>query len=142
MYRRLLLIAWLGLLTTACTPYVGSYSTQYYTTDRPVYPTYYQVDRYQVVTPPGYYAVPPRPYHRHARPPRFVPYPPPGLNPHWQGGDVQDRRFIGQRHRYDYGRDRDRRVYDRRYQEQRRAFDQRGVPGAHPRGWGPRGWQR
>lgn len=69
MYRRLLLVAVLSLLTTACVPYGGNgyYRTEVYTADRYGYPGYYRPAYpysrgYYVVPPPRYYASPPNHY--------------------------------------------------------------------------------
>ncbi|TDF81729.1 hypothetical protein [Pseudomonas sp. H9] len=74
MYRRLLLVAVLSLLTTACAPYGGNgyYRTEVYTAERYGYPGYYRPDYpynrgYYVVPQPRYYAPPPRYY----SPPRY-----------------------------------------------------------------------
>ena len=55
MYSRILLIALLGLMTSACAPYYesgGYYRSDYYSTDRYVSPGYYRYDRYYVAPQP------------------------------------------------------------------------------------------
>ncbi|MHC6224289.1 hypothetical protein ACYU03_05835 [Pseudomonas sp. X10] len=146
MHPRILLIALLGLITTACVPYGGSgyYRTQYYTADRYVYPGYYRpaypYNRgYYVAPQPRHYYSPPVRYYRPAPVPHYKPYPPPGVNRHWQDGPRYDHRYNSDRQRYDYGRDRNRHDYrnDRRYQDDRSLHGQRrdGRPAN-------RNWQR
>lgn len=131
MYRRILLIVLLGLLTSACVPYYqsgGYYRSDYYTSDRYVYPGYYRQDRYYVAPQPRYYYQPAPRYHR--------PYPAPGLQPRWHGNPRYD---YGNRQRYDYGGDRNRNDY----RHERR--DGRGDRWHSNRQGNPRGnhnWQR
>ncbi|QBF28225.1 hypothetical protein EXN22_21975 [Pseudomonas tructae] len=113
MYRRLLLIAVLGLLTTACVPYAGNgyYRTEVYTADRYGYPGYYRPaypynrgyyvapqPRYYVAPPPRYYAPPPhyyRPaphgYYREAPHNYYKPYPGRGYDRDRQGSSRHER---------------------------------------------------
>lgn len=87
MYRRLLLIVLLGVLTTACAPYYGGqgyYRSEVYSADRYDYRGYdraYPYNRgYYVVPPqPRYYAPAPR-YYRPAPVPHYRPYPGPGYH--------------------------------------------------------------
>ncbi|MBA1203441.1 hypothetical protein G7009_17065 [Pseudomonas capeferrum] len=147
-FRRAVLVALLGLLTTACVPYGGGgyYRTEYYSADRQVYPGNYGYDRgYRVAPQPRYYYNPPVRYHRAAPAPHFRPHQPPGLNPKWHNNPRNDHRYYGDRQRYDYGRDRDRNDYrnERRLQDNRRYLDQRSQ--RHPRHEAPRrqgSWQR
>lgn len=129
MYSRILLIAVLGLLTSACVPYGGAsyYRTEVYTADR--YPSggYYSYDRgygpgpryygapaprYYVAPAPRYYVMPPPPrhfqpspgYYRQGPPPVYRAHPGRGPDPRWRDGPRrehgQDR---GQRGRPDRG---------------------------------------
>lgn len=91
MYRRILLIALLGLLTSACVPYYEDgryYRSNYYTSDRYYYPSYYRHDRYYVAPQPRYYQPryyqsAPR-YYRSAPSPYYKPYRPPCEPVAWQ----------------------------------------------------------
>lgn len=141
--HRILMLALLGLLTSACAPYEGYYRTQYHSAGPSIQPGYYRIDRYHVAPQPRYYyntqpryhhGQPPR-YYQPAPPPQFRPYPPPGVNPRWHGNYRQDQRFIGDRHRHDH------RLGQPRYDE-RLHYDRRGerAPRYHERG-GQR-WQR
>ena len=63
MSYRILLIALLGSMTSACAPYYESgsyYRSDYYTSDRYAAPGYYRYDRYYVAPQPRYYYQPPR----------------------------------------------------------------------------------
>lgn len=99
MYRRLLLIVLLGLLTTACVPYEGDgyYRSEVYTADSYSYPGYYNPGYrpyyypynhgYYVAPSPRYYAPPPHAYYR----PMAVPgynryYPGRGPDPRYRHG--------------------------------------------------------
>lgn len=87
MYRRLLLIVLLGVLTTACAPYYagqGYYRSEVYSADRYDYRGYdrgYPYNRGYYVVPqqPRYYAPVPR-YYRPAPVPQYRPYPGPGYH--------------------------------------------------------------
>jgi len=146
MSYRILLIALLGLMTTACVPYYegGSYyRSNYYTTDRYVSPGYYRHDRYYVAPQPRYYYQPAPRYYRPAPVPQYRPHPQPGMN-QWHGNPRYD---YGNRQRYDYGRDRDRHDYrndSRRYQNDRWHSNGRGDRDRRPDGrrGGDRNWQR
>lgn len=101
MYRRLVVLAVLGVLLTACAPYRGGYyRTDVYSVERyPAYP--YGYDRgYYVVPQPRYYTPAPR-YYRPAPVPYYRPAPPvrggwdargPGrpYNPGWNRGWDRD----------------------------------------------------
>ena len=125
MSLRILLIALLGLLTTACVPYYedGRYYRSYgYTSDRHYSPSYYRHERYYVVPQPRYYQ--PR-YYRSTPSPYYKPYPAHRVN-QWHGNPRHDH---GNRQRYDYGRDRDRHDYrngNRRHQNERWHSNGRG----------------
>lgn len=132
MYRRILLIALLGLLTSACVPYYEDgryYRSNYYTSDRYYYPSHYRHDRYYVAPQPRYYQPryyqsAPR-YYRSAPSPYYKPYPAHRVN-QWHGNPRND---YGNRQRYDYGRDRDRHDYrndNRRHQNERWHSNGRG----------------
>ena len=101
MSYRILLIALLGLMTSACAPYYesgGYYRSDYYSTDRYVSPGYYRYDRYYVTPQPRYYYQPaPRYYHRSAPAPQYRPYPQPGMQ-QWHGNPRND---YGNRQRQD-----------------------------------------
>lgn len=70
MYRRLLLVAMLSLLTAGCVPYGGNgyyHRTEVYTADRYGYPGYYRPvypnnRGYYVAPQPRYYSPPPNHY--------------------------------------------------------------------------------
>lgn len=137
MYYRILLIALLGLMTTACAPHGGShyYRSEYYTADRYAHPGYYRPGYYNR----GYYIAPqPRPYYsppaRYYRPapgPHFRPYTPPGVNPHWQGNRRYDNHYNADRQRHEYRRERNRHDYRNasRYQGEQRHQDGRSLRG-------------
>ncbi|CAK9887788.1 MULTISPECIES: hypothetical protein [Pseudomonas] len=109
MYRRLLLIVVLGLLTTACVPYGGNgyYRTEVYTADRYGYPGYYRPSYpysrgYYVAPPPRYYAPPPhyyRPaphgYYRETPHNYYKPYPGRGYDRYRQGSSRHERNRDG-----------------------------------------------
>lgn len=113
MYRRLLLIVLLGLLTTACAPYYGGrgyYRSDVYSVDRYDYRGYdrgYPYNRgYYVVPPqPRYYAPAPR-YYRPAPVPQYRPYPGPGYHGARPapGRYYQNPRY-GQGQQWQHGRD-------------------------------------
>lgn len=133
MYYRMLLIALLGLITTACVPYGGStsYRTGYYTADRYdsqryYRPGYYNRGYYVAPQPRNYYSPPAR-YYRPAPVPHYRPYPPPGVRGYGQGNPRYDNHYNTDRQRYEYNRDRQRHDYrtDRRYQDDRRQHDGR-----------------
>lgn len=125
MYRRILLIVLLGLLTTACAPYYagqGYYRSDVYSVDRYDYRGYdrgYPYNRgYYVVPPqPRYYAPAPR-YYRPAPVPQYRPYPGPGYhgarpapgryyqNPHYGQGQQWQHGRDNNGHGRDQGRDR------------------------------------
>lgn len=127
MYRRILLIVLLGLLTTACAPYYagqGYYRSDVYSVDRYDYRGYdrgYPYNRgYYVVPPqPRYYAPAPR-YYRPAPVPQYRPYPGPGYhgarpapgryyqNPHYGQGQQWQHGRDNNGHGRDQGRDRGR----------------------------------
>ncbi|WP_286913875.1 MULTISPECIES: hypothetical protein [unclassified Pseudomonas] len=133
MSYRILLIAVLALLTSACAPYYGSgsyYRSDYYTTDRYVVPGYYRYDRYYVAPQPRYYYQPAPRYYHPAPVPQYRPYPQPGMN-QWHGNPRYD---YSNRQRDDYGRDRDRNDY--RNGSQRYQNDH-----SHSNGWGNRDHQ-
>ncbi len=120
MSYRILLIALLGLMTSACVPYYesgGYYRSDHYYSDRYVSPDYYRYDRYYVAPQPRYYYQPaPRYYYRSAPAPHYRSHPQPGMK-QWYGNPRND---YGNRQRYDYGRDRDRHDYrggSQRYQQ-------------------------
>ncbi|MGJ7547826.1 hypothetical protein [Pseudomonas alloputida] len=146
MSYRILLIALLGLMTSACAPYYdgGGYSrTEYYSTDRYVTPGYYRYDRYYVTPQPRYYYQPAPRYYHPAPVPYYRPNPPPGVN-QWHGNPRYD---YGNRQRNDYGRDRDRNDYrdgSQRYQHDRWHSHNRGDnDGQSNRGrGGDHNWQR
>lgn len=77
MYRRLALLAVLGLLMTACAPYGGGgyYRTDVYSVDRYAYPAYPYNRGYYVAPQPRYYTPAPR-YYRPAPVPYYRPVPP------------------------------------------------------------------
>lgn len=77
MYRRLALLAVLGLLMTACAPYGGGgyYRTDVYSVDRYAYPAYPYNRGYYVAPQPRYYTPAPR-YYRPAPVPYYRPAPP------------------------------------------------------------------
>jgi hypothetical protein len=115
MYRRILLVVVLGLLTSACVPYGGGsyYQTEVYTVDR--YPAggYYPYSRGYYSPPPRYYVAPAPRYYVAPPPPRYFggppgphyrPGPPPGYRGHPGGPDP---RWRGGPSRYS-GQDRDR----------------------------------
>ena len=80
MYRRLLLIVVLGLLTTACAPYYGGqgyYRSDVYTVDRYNYGGYNRGYPYNR----GYYAVPPQPRYYAPAPRYYSPAPAPHYRP-------------------------------------------------------------
>jgi hypothetical protein len=153
MSPRILLIALLALLTSACAPYYGNggyYRTEYYSADRYAYPGYQRYDRgyyvapqprYYYQTAPRYYQPAPR-YYRPAPVPHYRPYPQPGVK-QWHGNPRND---YGNRQRYDYGRDRDRHDYrndNRRYQDDRWHSNGRGDRNRRPDGpRGERNWHR
>ncbi|RCL24853.1 hypothetical protein C6A77_15340 [Pseudomonas sp. AFG_SD02_1510_Pfu_092] len=129
MFHRILLIALLGLMTSACVPYYedgGYYRSDRYYSDRYVSPGYYRYDRYYVTPQPRYYYQPaPRHYYRSAPAPHYRSYPQPGMK-QWRGNPRDD---YGNRQRYDYGRDRDRHDYrggGQRYQNERWHSNGRG----------------
>ena len=125
MYRRLLLIVLLGVLTTACAPYYGGqgyYRSNVYSVDRYDYRGYdrgYPYNRGYYVVPqqPRYYAPAPR-YYQPAPVPQYRHYPGPGYHgarpaPGRYYRDSRYRQEPGQqqwRHdrNNDHGRDRDR----------------------------------
>ena len=120
MSYRILLIALLGLMTSACVPYYesgGYYRSDHYYSDRYVSPGYYRYDRYYVTPQQRYYYQPaPRYYYRSAPAPHYRSHPQPGMK-QWHGNPRYD---YGNRQRYDYGRDRDRHDYrggSQRYQQ-------------------------
>ncbi|OLS64840.1 hypothetical protein [Pseudomonas putida] len=80
MYRRLALLAVMGLMLAACAPYGGGgyYRTDVYSVDRYSYPAYpYGYNRgYYVAPQPRYYTPAPR-YYRPAPVPYYRPAPPP-----------------------------------------------------------------
>jgi hypothetical protein len=145
MSYRILLIALLGLMTSACAPYYegGSYSrSEYYSTDRYVTPGYYGYDRYYVTPQPRYYYQPAPRYYRPAPAPYYRPNPQPGMN-QWHGNPRYD---YGNRQRNDYGRDRDRNDYrngSQRYQHDRWHSNNRGDNDRRPDGrrGGDHNWQ-
>ena len=112
MYRRLSLLAVLGLLLTACAPYGGHgyYRTDVYSVDRYSYPGYsqpaYPYNR-------GYYVVPQRPRYYAPAPRYYQPAPPPAWHRPYPGPGGYDARYRhdGPRHdgprRPDRDRDRD-----------------------------------
>ncbi|MNH09537.1 hypothetical protein D3C79_689940 [compost metagenome] len=146
MSYRILLIALLGLMTTACVPYHEGgryYRTDYYTADRYASPGYYRHDRYYVAPQPRYYYQPAPRYYRPAPVPQYRPHPQPGMK-QWHGNPRHD---YGNRQRYDYGRDRDRHDYrndSRRYQSDRWHSNGRGDGDRRPGGGrsGDRNWRR
>lgn len=77
MYRRLALLAVLGLLMTACAPYGGGgyYRTDVYSVDRYAYPAYPYNRGYYVAPQPRYYTPAPR-YYSPAPVPYYRPAPP------------------------------------------------------------------
>jgi len=109
MYRRLALLAVLGLILTACVPYGGGgyYRTDVYSVDRYSYPGYsrpaYPYNRGYYVVPqqPRYYTPAPR-YYKPAPGPYYRPYPNRGG---WDARNRQDHRDWNRGH--DRGRDRD-----------------------------------
>lgn len=122
MSYRILLIALLGSMTSACAPYYESgsyYRSDYYTSDRYAAPGYYRYDRYYVAPQP--------------RPPVTQ----------WHGNPRHD---YGNRQRDDYRGDRDRHDYrdgSQRYPRggwQSNGPGNGGGPGDGPRGQGQ--WQR
>lgn len=114
MYRRLLLIVVLGVLTTACAPYYGGqgyYRSDVYTVDRYEYRGYdrgYPYNRgYYVVPQPRCYAPAPR-YYRPAPVPQYRPVPGHGYYnvPPAPGRYYQNPRY-GQGQQWHQGRDND-----------------------------------
>ncbi|WEJ20674.1 hypothetical protein N0B28_20750 [Pseudomonas sp. SD17-1] len=115
MYRRLLLIVVLGVLTTACAPYYGGqgyYRSDVYTVDRYEYRGYdrgYPYNRgYYVVPQPRYYAPAPR-YNRPAPVPQYRPVPGHGYyNVRPAPGRYYQNPRYGQGQQWHQGRDNDR----------------------------------
>ncbi len=167
MSYRILLVALLGLMTSACAPYYGDGG--YYRSDtyysggyvNPGYypgysPGYYRYDRYYGAPQPRYYyRSAPRYYHPAPTRPAPAPHqyqghPQPSMN-QWHGNPRND---YGNRQRADYGRDRDRNDYrnnSQRYQNHngnqndRWHSSGRGDRDRRPdgmRGNGNRNWQR
>ncbi|MNF77510.1 hypothetical protein D3C84_596580 [compost metagenome] len=125
MYRRLLLVAMLSLLTAGCVPYGGNgyyHRTEVYTADRYGYPGYYQPGYqynrgYYVVPQPRYYSPPPKyyrstphyyrstphynratpHYYRSAPDHYYKPYPGRGYDRYRQGNSRHDRNGDGRR---------------------------------------------
>ncbi|MGH8383142.1 hypothetical protein [Pseudomonas sp.] len=109
MYRRLLLIVVLGLLTTACVPYGGNgyYRTEVYTADSYGYPGYYRPSYpynrgYYIAPQPRYYAPPPyyyRPaphgYYRETPHNYYKPYPGRGHDRYRHGPSRHERNRDG-----------------------------------------------
>lgn len=129
MYRRLLLIVLLGLLTTACVPYEGDgyYRSEVYTADRysyPGYSPYYAPYNrgYYVAPSPRYYAPPPHYYYR--------PMPGPGYNRYYPGRGPDPRYRHGP---YGQGWDRDRN-HDGFRDRNHDGFRDRGHDGHRDRG--------
>ena len=114
MYRRLLLIVVLGVLTTACAPYYGGqgyYRSDVYTVDRYEYRGYdrgYPYNRgYYVVPQPRYYAPAPR-YYRPAPVPQSRPVPGHGYyNVRPAPGRYYQNPRYGQGRQWHQGRDND-----------------------------------
>lgn len=149
---RILLIALLGSMTSACAPYYESgsyYRSDYYTSDRYAAPGYYRYDRYYVAPQPRYYYQPapryyyqPAPRYRYQPAPNYRPQPRPPVT-QWHGNPRHD---YGNRQRDDYRGDRDRHDYrdgSQRYPRggwQSNGPGNGGGPGDGPRGQGQ--WQR
>ncbi|NER58956.1 hypothetical protein G3435_01100 [Pseudomonas sp. MAFF212428] len=136
MYRRLLLIVLLGVLTTACAPYYagpGYYRSEVYSVDRYDYRGYdraYPYNRGYYVVPqqPRYYAPAPR-YYRPVPVPQYRPYPGPGYHgarpaPGRYYHDSRYRQGPGQQPQWRHDRDND-------------HGRERGH-GRHDNGWGDR----
>ncbi len=121
MYRRLLIIAVLSVLTSACVPYGGGsyYSSEVYTVDR--YPSGYYPETgvyynrgYYVAPAPRYYVPAPRYYRAGPPPPGWGYSPRPyyradqrrGPDPGWHPGPRDDRRYQGRPGRNGPGPDR------------------------------------
>lgn len=109
MYRRLSLLAFLGLMLTACVPYGGHgyYRSDVYTVDRYGYPGYsrpaYPYNR-------GYYVVPQQPRYYTPAPRYYQPAPNPGYRhyPNRGGWDARSHQNNpGWNRGWDRGRDRD-----------------------------------
>lgn len=110
MYRRLLLIVVLGVLTTACAPYYGGqgyYRSDVYTVDRYEYRGYPYNRGYYVVPQPRYYAPAPR-YYRPAPVPQYRPVPGHGYyNVRPAPGRYYQAPRYGQGQQWHQGRDND-----------------------------------